>query len=128
MPMDIIESALKNTTRLANNHFKLPLRRHFKSRFPHLNRNRLHERYSTETMFSSIPSLGNKYTCAQIFYGRQSHFSKVIGTIKETSGCMALESFIVEVGVPFHIMNDDAKMETITAWKAIVRKHDIVLC
>ena len=79
MPMPVVEQTLRHTTQLAKNHIRLPLRRHVKSRFPQLNRNRLHERYSTDTMFSSVTSLGDNYTCAQLFCGHKSHFTKVIG-------------------------------------------------
>ena len=48
IPMNIIEALLKNTTLLAKNQIKLPPEKHYKSRFHQLNRNRLHERYSTK--------------------------------------------------------------------------------
>ena len=76
-------------------------------------------------MFSSVSSLGDKFTCAQIFYGSKSHFTKVIGMTTESEGPEALETFIAEVGAPFHIINDNAKMETSKAWKAILRKYNI---
>ena len=36
-PVDVIESTLKATTQLAENHVRLPMRMHFKSRSPALN-------------------------------------------------------------------------------------------
>ena len=122
MPMQVIKETLKRTTQLAKNHLRLPLRKHFKSRFPQLNRNRLHETYSTDTIFSSVSSVGDKFTCAQIFSGKKSLFSKVYGMTTESEGPEALESFIADVGAPFHILSDNAKMETSKAWKDILRK------
>ena len=58
-------------------------------------------------------------------YEHKSHFRKVIGMIKESSGCVALETFIAEVGAPFHTMNDNARMETSKAWKAILLMYNI---
>ena len=78
-----------------------------------------------DTMFSSVTSLGDNYTCAQLFFGHESYFTKVIGMTTESEGCDALETFIAEVGAPFHIMNDNAKMETRKTWKAILRKYNI---
>ena len=43
----------------------------------------------------------------------------------ESEGPEALESFIADVGAPFHILSDNAKMETSKAWKDILRKYNI---
>ena len=83
---------LNNNTQLAKNHdIRLPLREHYKSRFPQLNRNLLHERYRTDTMFSIITSVGEKYTCCQLFIGQETYYSKAMGMTTESSGCEALE-------------------------------------
>ena len=36
-PIDLIKATYKNTTQLAMNHIRLPMREHYKSRFPSLN-------------------------------------------------------------------------------------------
>ena len=58
MPTEVMRRTLDVTTMMAKNYMQLPFRRHFKSRFPQVNRNRLRERYSTDTFFSSQPAFG----------------------------------------------------------------------
>jgi len=53
-PKDIIVSALAATTRLATTIEDTQMRRHFKSRFPMLNRPRLQEVYATDTWWSYL--------------------------------------------------------------------------
>ena len=124
MPMEVLTHTLSNTTQLAKNYFRLPLRRHFKSRFPQLNRNRLRETYATDTFFSSVTSIGG-FTCAQLFSGKDSMFTKVYGMSTEAEGVVALETFVAEVGAPYHIISDNAKMQIGDAWKQVLRKYNI---
>ena len=59
LPMHIVQATFEATTQLLSKADKrLPLRRHFKSRFPQANFNRLHETFSTDTMFSSTKAMG----------------------------------------------------------------------
>ena len=124
MPMEVLTHTLSNTTQLAKNYFRLPLRRHFKSRFPQLNRNRLRETYATDTFFSSVTSIWS-FTCAQLFSGKDSMFTKVYGMSTEAEGVVALETFVAEVGAPYHIISDNAKMQIGDAWKQVLRKYNI---
>ena len=41
--MEVVEKTLKATTQLAHSYLRLPMRRHFESRFSQLNVNRLRE-------------------------------------------------------------------------------------
>ena len=54
---DVIKNTLKATTQLAQNYERLPMRMHFKSRFPALNVRRLREIFATDTFFSSEKAL-----------------------------------------------------------------------
>ena len=119
--MYIIEATLKNTTQVAKNHKILPLRKHYKSRFPQLSRNQLHERYSTDTMFLTVPSFG------EILHAVKYLLDKKVITVRndnKLSVCEALETFIVDVGAPFPIFRDNVKMETTKVWKRILRKFN----
>ena len=49
IPLNVFAKTFYATTQLAKNHLRLSLRRHFKARFPQLNKNRLHETYATDT-------------------------------------------------------------------------------
>ena len=125
IPLKVVQKTLDCTTRLAKNQLQLPMKQHFKSRFPQLNRNRLREIYSTDTIFSSIPAISTGCTCMQIFCGKNSKFCKGYGMKSENEGCDVLETFVAEVGAPYHLMNDNARMETSQAWKRILSKYNI---
>ena len=43
----------------------------------------------------------------------------------EASGPAILETFIADIGAPYHLMNDNARMTTSAAWKTILRKYNI---
>lgn len=125
MPLDVVEKTLQCTTQLAKNYFRLPLRQHYKSRFPQLNRNRLREIYCTDTFFSSVPALKTNATCMQIFVGRESMYTRVYSMTSESEGPNMLETFISDVGAPYTMKSDNAQMETSRAWKNILRKYNI---
>jgi hypothetical protein len=55
---DVIENTLKVTTQMADNHVRLLMRMHFKSRNPALNVRRLYEVFATDIFFSSEKALG----------------------------------------------------------------------
>ena len=111
LPLKVVEKPIRATTHLAHNYLRLPMRRHFKSRFPQLNINRLREKYTTDTWFSTVPSLGGS-TAVQFFVGTTSHFMQAYGMRDKSEGVGALELFIRETGAPYHITNDNSKMQT----------------
>jgi len=124
--MEVPERTLKVTTRLAKNYFRLPLRRHFKTRFPALNRNRLREVYATDTFFSSVPGISSGSTCMQLFVGKTSMFTMGYDmNTGESGGPVALEEFIADIGASYHIMSDNSTMQTDTVWRNILRKYNI---
>ena len=100
------------------------MRRHMKSRFPQLNHRRLAETFATDTLFSSETARGG-VTCAQLFCGQKSLFTSVYGMKTENEGTAALEDFIHEHGAPNTLRNDNAKMQTGTAWVEILQKYGI---
>ena len=57
LPINIIKKTFDVTTQLAKLDVRLPLRRHFKSRFPQANVNRLQETFSTDTFFASTTGI-----------------------------------------------------------------------
>ena len=95
---------------MATESTKLPMQRHFKSRYPQLNHSRLGETFSTNTFFSSIKGI-ERETCAQLYVEKTSLYTKVYGMSSEFQGQDTLESFISEVGASYHIHSDNAQME-----------------
>ena len=57
-PTEVIKKTLENTTLYAENVVRLPMRMHFKFRYPALNVNRLRETFATDTFFLSEKALG----------------------------------------------------------------------
>ena len=84
----------------------------------------MRESYSTDTLFSSITGIGGT-TCAQIFVGKESEYNRVYGMHSESQGSTALETFITEVGAPYNLHSDNAKMQTSKIWIDILRKYNI---
>ena len=123
-PMDVVKKTLENTTQLAENTVRLPMRMHYKSRFPALNVNRLRETYATDTFFSSEKALGG-YTCAQIYVGKKSTFTEIYGMKQENQMPDTLKDFIRQWGAPSGLFSDSAKVETSKAIKEILRMYAI---
>ena len=69
---------------MAENHVRLPMRMHFKSRSPALNVRRLREVFATDTFFSSEKALGG-INMAQLYVGKTSTFTEVYGMKTEAN-------------------------------------------
>ena len=109
LPLDIVKKTLECTTQLAQWHSRLPMRRHWKARFPWLNVTRLSEAVATDTFFASIRALLGE-TCAQIFYGITSCMINIYGMRTESEGKLAYEDFIRDEGAPTILRKDNSKM------------------
>ena len=64
-PIEIIKHTMATTTQYAKHVMRLPMRSHFKSRFPALRVRRLDELYATDTYYSSVKAHDGS-TCEQI--------------------------------------------------------------
>ena len=120
----IMEATFAATTQLGTKDVRYPLRRHYKSRFPGANVNRLRETFSTDTMFSSKPAIGGN-TCVQLFVGNTSTFTAAFGMKREAEGIEALQDFVNQLGAPDCIRRDNSKMQNSEAWKKYERKMQI---
>ena len=119
-----LRRTLDHTTLLAKNHMRIPMRRHFRSREPVLNRHRLGEVYATDTFFAESSAVDGT-TCAQLFTGCKSFFTKALGMKSENEAPTALEDFCRNVGVPTGIRSDNSKAQTSKRWKDICRRFCI---
>ena len=124
-PLQVIQKTFKCTTRYAAKLYgSHNMHRHFKSRFPILNRHRLHETFCTDTWFSSTTAI-HGYTCVQIFYGTTSRYISVYPMHKEADGPSILEDFVRTDGAPFKLKSDNSQMQSSDAWVDICRKYNI---
>mmetsp|Transcript_8011 Transcript_8011/g.16884 ORF Transcript_8011/g.16884 Transcript_8011/m.16884 type:complete len:100 (+) Transcript_8011:1389-1688(+) len=76
-PLDIIETTLAATTQYAKNLFRLPMRKHLKSRFPSHNVDKRQETVGTDTIFSDTPAIYNGADAAQVFVGKSTDVTDV---------------------------------------------------
>jgi hypothetical protein len=77
-PLEVVRQTLLHTTQLAKAIVHAPLKKHFHSRFRYLNRLRIHETVSMDTLFANCKGVTGK-SCAQVFYGLTSHMMNVYG-------------------------------------------------
>ena len=123
-PIEVIKKTLEATTQLAQNHVRLPMRMHFKSRFSALNVRRLRVTFATDTFFSSEKALGG-YTCAQLYVGKSSNFTEVYGMKRTEQMTETLQDFIRQWGAPSGLFSDSAILETSKVVKDILRHYSI---
>ena len=123
-PARVVRATLDNTTQLAHNYIRTPLRQHWKARFPGLNCRRMREVMSTDTFFSSEVGR-NGETCAQLYVGKHSTFTVVKCMKTESQMPDTLLDLIREYGAPTALFSDNAKSETSKAVKDILRQYNI---
>ncbi len=118
-------------TQLGTRDFRYPLRRHYnKSIIAGANVPRLHETFSTDTIFASAPVLGGEL-CCQLFalVGKNastSSLTSVYGMKRESEGLDSLCQFVTNWGAPDVIWRDNLKLQNSNAWKqAFERKMQI---
>src|SRR5687768_12078810 len=109
---------------MAENHVRLPMRMHFKSRNPALNATRLNEVFATDTFFSSEKALGG-YTMAQLYVGKTSTFTEIFGMKRKSQMPETLQDFIRQWGAPTGLMSDNAKEEASKIVTNILRMYNI---
>ena len=110
-PLKVVKKTLERTTQMAKMIIRHPMRRHVKSRFPHLNVTRIDEPISTDPIFSNCKSIYHGYKAAQIFYGLQSHAIFVYGIKAKGEFPNVYRDFIREHGAPSALRRDNAKEE-----------------
>jgi Reverse transcriptase (RNA-dependent DNA polymerase) len=131
VPVDRIRHTIDNTTQFARADARLPLRRHFKTRFPAANVNRLNEVVATDTFFSDTPAhddgiLGHGgTTMVQLFCGVTSLLTAVFAMSSESQMPGTFEDFIRKYGAPKGLFSDNAKVQIGSAVKAILRLYAI---
>ena len=90
-PLEVIRRTLDKTTQSAMT-MNWSMNKHVQSRFPWLNKKRIRETVSTDTIFSRVKDVTGA-TCAQVFWGLSSHMINVYGLQKESYGQEAFEDF-----------------------------------
>jgi hypothetical protein len=110
-PLEVIRQTLLHTTQLAKAIVHAPLKQHFHSRFWYLNRLRLQETISMDTLFANCHGVTGK-SCTQIFYGITSHMMNVYGMRSKVEVPTVYKDFIREEGIPSVLHRDGAKEQS----------------
>ena len=93
---------LENTTQLAMTTLQFPMQWHINAQFPWLNCNCLQETVATDTYFANTHALRGA-TCAQVFYGVNSHMINIYGMKSESEMPDAYKvSFMMNVFLAFY--------------------------
>jgi hypothetical protein len=118
----VLEKTLQNTTQYGSINMRIPMRQHYKSRNPILQRRRINEPYSTDTWFSTTTSYEG-YNCAQVFHGVTSKTTSHYGMARESQGPDALLDFFRNEGVPISMTRDNSKMQTGILWNEYMQRY-----
>ena len=131
IPPARIQKTIENTTQFARLDTRLPLRKHFKSRFPAANVSRLNETVATDTFFFDTPALDDGImghggtTMLQLFSGCKSQLTAVFPMRNESDMAGTLEDFIRHYGAPNALFSDNAKAQISRAVQEILRMYAI---
>ena len=131
VPRERIRQTIDHTTQFARLDTRLPLRKHFKSRFPAANVSRLNETVATDTFFFDIPALDDGImghggtTMLQLYCGCDSQLTAVYPMKTETDMSGTLEDFIRQHGAPNALFSDNAKAQIGRAVQEILRMYAI---
>ena len=122
--MKVIKKTFQATTNLAKYTVTCSHKHHFKSRYPQLNRRRLHEKYATDTWFSSVKVLTEE-TCCQLFVGITSRLTYCYEMKTESKGASKLKTFVRQVGALYSLKNDNSEMQLSKAFMNICNLYNI---
>ena len=113
-----VRETLRNTTQNYRPDSRETLRRHFKTRFPAANVNRINETVCTDTLFSDTPAHNDGIpghggaTMAQLYVGRSSGHTKLYPMKTESQMHQTLEDYLRDEGAPNLLFSDNAKTQT----------------
>jgi hypothetical protein len=118
---EVLTKTFQNTTRYGSINLRVPMRQHYKSRNPLLQRRRLMEPFATDTWFSTVTSYEG-YNCAQVFFGIKSKYVRHFGMKSESDGPTVLLDFFRQEGVPLSLIRDNSKMQAGRLWTDYCRR------
>jgi hypothetical protein len=131
VPSKRIQKTIENTTQFCRMDARLPLRKHFKSRFPAANVPRRNEIVATDTFFSDVPAhddgiLGHGgATMVQLYCGTTSLITAIFPMKSESEMPGTLQDFIRKLGAPNGLFSDNAKVQIGKAVQTILRMYCI---
>ena len=131
IPADRVRDTLKCTTQWYRMSQQYPMRKHFKTRFPAANVNRLHDKVATDTLFSDTPAHDDGImghggaTMIQVYVGVETRLTEAFPMTSETQMSTTLMDFIRRHGAPDVLVSDNAKSEIGKKVQDILRNYCI---
>jgi hypothetical protein len=128
---DRVKKTLENTTQWFRASGRMPLRRHYKTRFPAANVPRWNETVATDTFFSDVPAIDDGITghggctMAQLYTGLTSHYTKVYPMSSESQIPNTLQDLLRDRGAPHTIRSDCAKAMQSHTVQDILRHYNV---
>ncbi len=119
---EVMDKTLQATTATGMINQRFPMRQHYVTRNPLLQRRRFNEAYATDTWFAKVTSFEG-HNCAQHFVGVNSKCEHNYGLKREADGVHALKEFFRDQGVPTELIRDNAKMEQSKVWEEYLRDY-----
>ena len=126
-----IRDTLAKTTQHYQANKRVPMWKHFKSRFPAANVRHLPEWYSTDTFISDMPASDDGIPghggckLLQVYSGLDSELLSAYPMSSEHELPNTLRDFIREYGAMEDLKSDNAKSETSSSMKDIFRMYQI---
>jgi len=130
-PLDRIQRTLDVTTQYARADTRLPMRKHFKTRFPAANVSRLDDVVATDTFFSDTPAHDDGIyghggaKMVQLYTGVKTQYTKAYPMVSETQMPGTFEDFIRQVGAPNSLFSDNSKVQIGAKVKDLLRMYRI---
>ena len=131
VPTKRIQKTIENTTQFCRLDARLPLRKHYKSRFPAANIPRRNEIVATDTFFSDVPAhddgiLGHGGSkMVQLYCGTTSLITAIFPMRNESEMPGTLLDFIRKLGAPNGLFSDNAKVQIGKTIQTILRMYCI---
>jgi len=129
---DRIRDTLKVTTQWYQAEGRIPMRKHFKSRFPAANVRRVNEVVATDTFFSDTPAYSDGIPghagvqMLQLYVGVNSHYIAVYPMKAKSNMPNTLKDYIRDIGAPDALFSDNAAEEVSALVVDILRHYNIV--
>jgi hypothetical protein len=122
--IETIKKTLENTTQYVKAVSNYPMVKHMVARFKILNRYRLDEVVSMDTVFSSVQA-HEESPCAQVFYGVSIHMINVYGLEAKAQAIDAYRDFMKDEGVPSTLHRDGAAEQSSHAFIRLNREMEV---
>ena len=109
MPLEVVKKTIEKSTQWFRNIYRLPMRKHFKSRFPRANVHSRMENVAFDKVISDTPAHKSGVKQAAFFVGTSTRVKDVYPMRSEKQFPKLMEDNIRERGAPLKFISDNAQ-------------------